>query len=188
MARKRQGSNDRRRVRSRRRQPKRPAKGGVGSFHLPSFGRGCTWRSQENDVSSDRKTFRTVLRDSLRLPDRLALDEVLTPYPTDPASPTARFAPKRAAKQTASRGVNFGRRSPASGGHFSTPDHNRPVRRLLRLRTQAGSQPGPRHRATCALHGLGQADDRQGQSRCTAWSWPSRSRKICDTPSQWCRT
>jgi hypothetical protein len=31
------------------------------SFHLPSFGR-CTWRSYENDVSSDRRTLRTVLR------------------------------------------------------------------------------------------------------------------------------
>ena len=36
------------------------------SFHRPSFGRGCTWRSYENDVSSERRTFRTVLRESLR--------------------------------------------------------------------------------------------------------------------------
>jgi hypothetical protein len=45
------------------------------------------------------------------------LNKVLAPYPSDrpkPASPTARFAPKRAAEQTDNRGVNFGRRSPAS--------------------------------------------------------------------------
>ncbi len=43
--------------------------------------------------------------------------------PPQPASPTARFAPKQAADQTGNRGVNFGRRYPASGGQFSTPDH-----------------------------------------------------------------
>src|SRR5208282_4393068 len=42
------------------------------------------------------------------------------------ASPTARFAPKQAAEQIGNQGVNFGRRSPASGGHFSTPKHTRP--------------------------------------------------------------
>ena len=40
-----------------------------------------------------------------------------------PASPTARFTPKRAAEQTDNRGVNFGRRSPASGGHFHAGSH-----------------------------------------------------------------
>jgi hypothetical protein len=31
--------------------------------------------------------------------------------------------PKQAAEQIENLGVNLGRRSPASGGHFSTPDH-----------------------------------------------------------------
>jgi hypothetical protein len=31
--------------------------------------------------------------------------------------------PKQAVEQIENWGVNFGRRSPASGGHFSTPDH-----------------------------------------------------------------
>src|SRR5208337_2866019 len=37
--------------------------------------------------------------------------------------PTARFAPKQAAEQIGIKGVNFGRRSPALGGHFSAPKH-----------------------------------------------------------------
>src|SRR6185437_43047 len=47
-----------------------------------------------------------------------------------PASPTAPFMPKRAAEQIENLGVNLGRRSPASWGHFSTPDHMR-VRCLM---------------------------------------------------------
>jgi hypothetical protein len=31
--------------------------------------------------------------------------------------------PKQAAEQIEDWGVNFGRRHPTSGGHFSTPDH-----------------------------------------------------------------
>lgn len=63
-----------------------PTSPSSSSFYPPSFGRGCIRRSKENDVSSDRRTFRTVLRDSLRsrdLLDRLGQDEVLAPYLTD---------------------------------------------------------------------------------------------------------
>ena len=35
--------------------------------------------------------------------------------------------PKQADEQIENWGVNLGRRSPASGGHFSTPDHNHPT-------------------------------------------------------------
>src|ERR1700727_3764296 len=42
-----------------------------------------------------------------------------------PASPTARFMPKQAVEQIENWGVNFGRRSPNLGGHFSTPDHTK---------------------------------------------------------------
>ena len=52
--------------------------------------------------------------------DRLALDEVLAPDPADRLhcqhSPTARLESKRAAYQANLKGVNFGRRSPSSGG------------------------------------------------------------------------
>jgi hypothetical protein len=48
--------------------------------HRPSFGRGWTARSYPNEVSPDLSTLRT-LQVTCDLLDRLALDEVLTPYP-----------------------------------------------------------------------------------------------------------
>src|SRR5271155_2254702 len=44
--------------------------------------------------------------------------------------------PKQAVEQIENWGVNFGRRSPASGGHFSTPAHNRGGRASTAKRRQ----------------------------------------------------
>src|SRR6266567_1809206 len=59
--------------------------------------------------------------------DRLALEEMLAPNPTNRLhcqhSPTARFESKRAAHQAQWEGVNFGRRSPSSGGQNCTPNN-----------------------------------------------------------------
>src|SRR5262249_2402320 len=64
----------------------------------------------------------------LDLLDRLALEEMLTPFPADRLhcqhSPTARFESKRAAHQAQWQGVNFGRRYPRLGGQICTPNNN----------------------------------------------------------------
>ena len=59
--------------------------------------------------------------------DRLALEEMLAPNPPNRLhcqhSPTTRFESKRAAHQAQWEGVNFGRRSPGSGGQNCTPNN-----------------------------------------------------------------
>jgi hypothetical protein len=60
---------------------------------------------------------------------------MLAPNPTNRLhcqhSPTARFESKRAAHQAQWEGVNFGRRSPSSGGQNCTPNNSRVANRGL---------------------------------------------------------
>jgi hypothetical protein len=59
---------------------------------------------------------------------------MLAPNPTNRLhcqhSPTARFESKRAAHQAQWEGVNFGRRSPSSGGQNCTPNNRLKAKRL----------------------------------------------------------
>src|SRR5215468_5408987 len=95
-------------------------------------------RSYWNDVSPERSTLRTVFRDTFRsraislmvLPLRKCsrrirpiVSTVSIPHP--PASNR-----KRAAHQANLQGVNFGRRSPGSGGQNCTPNDRESLERI----------------------------------------------------------
>src|SRR3954468_9889845 len=68
---------------------------------------------------------------------------MLAPNPTNRLhcqhSPTARFESKRAAHQAQWEGVNFGRRSPSSGGQNCTPNDRSTLGTKLTARFQSRS-------------------------------------------------
>src|SRR4051812_26546772 len=107
------------------------------AVHRPSFGRGCTSRSYSAEVSPDRSTLRTVFRDTLRsraislivLPLRKCSRRIRPIVSTVSIPPTARSESKRAAQQANLQGVNFGRRSPGSGGQNCTPNYTHALER-----------------------------------------------------------
>jgi Sigma-70 region 2 len=65
-------------------------------------------------------------------------EQMRAPNPTNRLhcqhSPTARFESKRAAHQAQWEGVNFGRRSPSSGGQNCTPNNSEVVKGLAHVR------------------------------------------------------
>src|SRR4249920_1763404 len=73
---------------------------------------------------------------------------MLAPNPTNRLhcqhSPTARFESKRAAHQAQWEGVNFGRRSPSSGGQNCTPNNILPAADDLEGTRQADEASSPR--------------------------------------------
>src|ERR1700688_2146036 len=101
-------------------------------------------RSYWKDVAPDRSTLRTVFRDTFRsraislivLP-LMKCSRRIRPIVSTVSIPplTARFESKRAAQQVNLQGVNFGRRSPGSGGQNCTPNDKH-----MRLRHLPGSR------------------------------------------------
>src|SRR5207302_5974421 len=100
-------------------------------------------RSYSNEVTPDRRTLRTVFRDTLRsraislivLPLRKCSRRIRPIVSTVSIPPTTCFESKQAAHQAQREGVNFGRRSPSSGGQNCTPNNSQPPRWLFdRLR------------------------------------------------------
>src|SRR5580704_3662220 len=90
------------------------------------------FRSYSNDVTPERSTLRTVFRDTFRsraislivLPLRKCSRRIRPIVSTVSILPRCRFESKRTAQQTSLQGVNFGCRSPNSGGtpNYTLPD------------------------------------------------------------------
>src|SRR5215211_7536708 len=98
----------------------------------PSFGRGCTARAYSKDVAPDRRTFRTVFRDtfSSRTISLIGLPLTRCSRLIRPIVSTTSIPATRSASQAGQlahhckKGGKVGRRSPLYRGQSSTPDHS----------------------------------------------------------------
>src|SRR5215813_619841 len=98
----------------------------------PSFGRGCTARAYSKIVAPERRTLRTVFRDTFSSRTICLIDLPLTkcsrlirPIVSTTSIPRHPLAPQAGQPALHSdRGVKVGRRSPLHQGQFSTPVHS----------------------------------------------------------------
>ena len=100
------------------------------------MGRGCTSRSYSDDVTPDRSTLRTVLREIFRSRAISLIDLPLTrcsrrirPTVSTTNIPVARPPSKRTAQQAKIKGSVLDADHPGKGGHFCRPKHM-PVEKL----------------------------------------------------------